>query len=60
MPPTLALQMYDWMVGLIDEKEDRVLRTHPKLKPIAKLDMGNIPNLAKCYKVGAPRKCSQP
>jgi len=26
------------------------------LKPIAELDMGNIPNLAKCYKVKAPGK----
>ncbi len=29
------------------------------MKPIAKLDMGNIPNLAKCYKVKAFRKGSE-
>lgn len=44
--------MYDWMVGLIDEEKDHVMRTHLKLRPIAELDMGSIPNLAKCYKVG--------
>jgi len=44
--------MYDWMVGLSDEEQDHVMRTHSKLKPIVKLDMGNIPNVAKCYKVG--------
>jgi hypothetical protein len=44
------------MVGLTDEEKDRVMRTHLKLRPIAELDMGNIPNLAKCYKVGGPGK----
>jgi hypothetical protein len=51
--------MYDWMVGLTDEEEDHVMRTHSKLKPIVELDMGSIPNLAKCYKVGAPGKGSE-
>jgi hypothetical protein len=48
------------MVGLSDEKKDQVLKTHQKLEPIAKLDMGNIPNLVECYKVKAPKKCNHP
>jgi len=48
------------MVDLIDEGEDQVLRTHPELEPIVELDMKNIPNSAKFYKVGALRKCNQP
>jgi hypothetical protein len=50
--------MYDWMVDLIDEEKDQVLRTHSELEPIVKLDMINIPNLVECYKVGALRKCN--
>jgi len=47
----LTLQMYDSMVGLMDEEEDQVLKTHPELKPITKPDMRNILNLAECYEV---------
>jgi hypothetical protein len=50
--------MYDWMVDLIDEEENQILRTHPKLESIIELDMKNILNLAECYKVKAPRKCN--
>jgi hypothetical protein len=51
--------MYDWMVGLIDEEEDHVMKTQSKLKPVVELDMGSVPNLAKCYKVEAPKKGSE-
>jgi hypothetical protein len=36
--------MYDWIMGLIDEKEDKMFKTHLELEPIAELNMGNIPN----------------
>ncbi len=51
--------MYDWMAGLTDEEEDHVMKTQSKLRPIAELDMGNIPDLAKCYKVKALGKASE-
>lgn len=42
----LALHMYDWMVGLTNEEENKIFKTHLKLETIAELNMGNIPNLA--------------
>jgi hypothetical protein len=36
--------MYDWIVGLTDEEEDKMLKNHLEVEPIAELDMGNIPN----------------
>ncbi len=48
-------------MGLTDEEEDKMLKNHLEVEPIAELDMGNIPNWRNVTRSKAwGNKCSQP